>query len=97
MELDARDCSEFRVGGLIVELARHSIRRVDICAFSGFIIAKHLKIILKDINNFVRLELALNSWSNSIDECIKSFSKLRVILKGLNCLPDEILCVINAC
>ena len=94
MELDARDCSKFRVGSLIVELARHSIRRVDICAFSGFIIAKHFKIILKDINNFVRLELALNSWSNSINECIKPLSKFRVILKGLSCFLDEILCVI---
>ena len=80
MKLDARDGSQFRVGGLIVELARHSIRRVDICAFSSFVIAKHFKIILKDINNFVGLELALNSCRHSIDECIKPFWKLRVIL-----------------
>ena len=61
-------------------------------------IAKHLKIILEDINNFVRLELALNSWSYSIDELVKSFSKLGIILQSLSCLTNEILSVIcTAC
>ena len=57
-------------------------------------IAKHLEIVLEDINNFVRLELALNSWSNSIDELVKSLSKLGIILQSFSCLTNEILSVI---
>ena len=95
MELDARDYSEFRVGGLIIILARHSNLHVNTSDHSALIIAKHLEIILKDIDNFVRLELALNSWSHSINEGIKSFSKFRVILQGLCRLLDEILSIIN--
>ena len=94
MELDACDCSELRVGGLVVELAGHGIYSVNIRAFGGFIITEHLKIVLKHIDDLIGLELALNSRSHSIDESIKSFSKLCIILQSFCRLPDEILSVI---
>ena len=97
MELDARDYSEFRVGGLIIELARYSNLRLNTCAYSVYTTAKHLEIILKDINDFVRLQLALNSWSHSINEGIKSFTKFGVILKGLCRLSNEILSIVRTC
>ena len=95
MELDACNCSEFRVRCLVEELAGNSIGCVLVCSTCSDIIAELVKIVLENIDDFVRLKLALNSCRNSVDEGIKFLAKLGVVFQRLSRLANEILGIVR--
>ena len=59
------------------------------------LVTQLFKVVLEDINDFIGLQLALNSRRHSIDESIQAFPQLSVIFKRLSCLSVEVLRVIR--
>jgi len=80
---------------LIKELAGNCIGCVLIGSTRSNIITELIKIVLEDIDDFVRLKLALNSRSNSINEGIKFLAELCIILQSLSGLANEILGIVR--
>ena len=94
MELDTGYGSEFGTWGLIEELAWDGIDSADFGTSSGILIAQLFKVILEHIDDFVWLELLLNSGSDAIDKCIEAFREFGIIFEGLCSRANEILSIV---
>ena len=95
MELDTCNVSSLRVARLVVELARHSVDSAVASRASCDLVTKLLEVILEHIDDFVGLELALNSGCHSVNEGIQAFPKLQVRLESFGCLTVEILGIVG--
>mmetsp|Transcript_47835 Transcript_47835/g.63237 ORF Transcript_47835/g.63237 Transcript_47835/m.63237 type:complete len:261 (-) Transcript_47835:19-801(-) len=96
MELDASNGSVFRIARLVEELARHGVNGAHFGATGRIVVAKLLKVVLEDVNDFIRLELALNTWRNAVDESIELLGQLVVVAQGFSRLPNEVLSVVRS-
>ena len=94
VEFDTCNCSEFRIWSLVKELPRDRIYRTIIIGAGGYLIAQSLEIILEDIDDFIGLQLTLDTRGNSVDESIQALSKLLIVLKSLSGLTNEILRIV---
>ncbi len=73
--------------------SRGHFNTVDFPTLGRKFICQHFKIILKDINDFIRLQSFLNSKSYSINEFIKFFFHLIIALEVTH-LSDEIVSIV---
>ncbi len=94
MELNTGYSSVLRAWGLLLELARHGIDGADFGTSSGILIAQLFKVILEHIDDFIWLELLLNSGSDAIDECIEAFREFGIIFDVLCSLANKILSIV---
>jgi hypothetical protein len=74
VELDAGDSSVLGVWGLVEELAWHCVNSVHFGASSRLLVSQLLEIVLEDVDDFIGLQLALNSGSHTVDEGIKTLA-----------------------
>ena len=79
---------------MVKELPRDRIYRTIIIGAGGYLIAQGLEIILEDIDDFIGLQLTLDTRGNSVDESIQALSKLLIVLKSLSGLTNEILRIV---
>jgi len=73
VELDVRNGSVLRIARLVEELAGHCIRRAHFGATGSDIVSQLLEVILENIDDFVRLKLALNARRYTVDEDVEPF------------------------
>jgi len=74
VKLDAGDSAVLRVGGLVEELAWHCVNSVNFGARSRLLVSQLLEIVLEDVDDLIRLQLALNSWRHTVDEGIETLA-----------------------
>jgi len=70
MEFNARDNFVFAIF-LFKESSGHHIYSRNLLAASFFLVAKHLKIVLENINDFITLQGLFDAEANTVDEFVK--------------------------
>ena len=61
-------------------MTRQHLRCVNLASLSSFSVSKHLKVILENIDDFIRLKCSFNLECNPINELVKLFLLLFLVL-----------------
>lgn len=96
MELNARYSFVFTVIMFKESPWKHAHSAYFSCSCC-FFIAKHLKIVLEHINEFVRLECFFNSKGNFINELFHPFLHVLVLRGNFIHFVDEIVGIVLSC
>ena len=75
-------------------MAGNGVDGVDLGASTCLFVSKLLEIVLEDVDNFIGLQLTLNSRRHSVNEAIEALAQLHIVLQGLGSLSDEVLSII---
>ena len=95
MEFNARNSFQMTIFRLR-ECSWGHFNTVNLSSLSCNFISQHFKIILKYIDNFIRLESFFNSESNSINKLIQFLFHL-IISFEITHLSDEIVSIVLTC
>lgn len=93
MELNAGDTLVLAIV-MLEECPRQHVNSTDLGCSSCFFVAEHLEVILKDIDQFIRLKRFLNSVRNSVNELIELLSDGLVLLGVFLHLAHEVIRVV---